>query len=77
MATKIGTRGSKLALKQVDIVVEELGISDYEVVIIKTEGDRISEEGKTQFDKLNFVEAIDLVDLEISDQPIKIITIDK
>ena len=35
MSTKIGTRGSKLALKQVDIVVEELGISDYEVVIIK------------------------------------------
>ena len=59
MATKIGTRGSKLALKQVDIVVEELGISDYEVVIIKTEGDRRSKEGKTQFDKLNFVEAIE------------------
>ncbi len=36
MATKIGTRGSKLALKQVDIVIEELGISDYEVVVIKT-----------------------------------------
>ena len=59
MATKIGTRGSKLALKQVDIVVEELGISDYEIVVIKTEGDRKSEEGKTQFDKLNFVEAIE------------------
>ena len=59
MATKIGTRGSKLALKQVDIVIEELGISDYEVVVIKTEGDRRSEEGKTQFDKLNFVEAIE------------------
>ncbi len=59
MAIKIGTRGSKLALKQVDIVVHELGISDYEVIVIKTEGDKKSEEGKTQFDKLNFVQAIE------------------
>ena len=53
MKIKIGSRSSKLALKQVEIAVNEMGIKDYEIVKIKTQGDLKSSEGRTQFDKLN------------------------
>ncbi|MBA4730083.1 MAG: hydroxymethylbilane synthase [Gammaproteobacteria bacterium] len=59
MKIKIGSRSSKLALKQVEIAVNEMGIKDYEIVKIKTQGDLKSSEGRTQFDKLNFVEEIE------------------
>ncbi len=36
----IGTRGSKLALKQTAIVIERLKLKDYEIKIIKTKGDK-------------------------------------
>tara|TARA_Y100000768_G_scaffold181512_1_gene135951 strand:+ start:758 stop:1750 length:993 start_codon:yes stop_codon:yes gene_type:complete len=59
MTIKVGSRKSKLALKQVEIVMRHLEIDDYEVVKFSTEGDKKSEMGYTQFDKLNFVEDIE------------------
>ncbi|MGB9612961.1 MAG: hydroxymethylbilane synthase [Candidatus Margulisiibacteriota bacterium] len=37
---RIGTRGSRLALVQVNEVVEKLGIEDFEIVVFETRGDR-------------------------------------
>ena len=66
---RIGTRGSKLALKQVEIVMNkisswnlkkyfkedlDLDIENYEVVKIVTEGDKKSKEVAEQFDKAHF-----------------------
>ena len=59
MTIKVGTRKSKLALKQVEIVMGCLEIDDYEVVKFSTEGDKKSAMGYSQFDKLNFVEDIE------------------
>jgi len=39
MKVRIGTRGSRLALKQVDIAMRGFAREEYEVVIIRTEGD--------------------------------------
>ena len=67
MTIKVGSRTSKLALKQVDIVMKTIGISDYEIIKIDTVGDQISRQNKVQFDKKNFVDDIDtlLVDNKI------------
>ena len=67
MTIKVGSRTSKLALKQVDIVMKTIGISDYEIIKIDTLGDQISRQNKVQFDKKNFVDDIDslLVDNKI------------
>ena len=51
MTIKVGSRTSKLALKQVDIVMKTIGISDYEIIKIDTVGDQISRQNKVQFDK--------------------------
>ena len=59
MTIKVGSRTSKLALKQVDIVMKTIGISDYEIIKIDTIGDQISRQNKVQFDKKNFVDDID------------------
>ena len=55
MAIKVGSRKSKLALKQVEIAMRCLEIDDYEIVKFSTEGDKKSAMGFSQFDKLNFV----------------------
>ena len=67
MTIKVGSRTSKLALKQVDIVMQKIGISDYQIIKIDTAGDQISRQNKIQFDKKNFVDDIDslLVDNKI------------
>ena len=59
MAIKVGSRKSKLALKQVEIAMRCLEIDDYEIVKFSTEGDKKSAMGFSQFDKLNFVEDIE------------------
>lgn len=59
MTIKVGSRKSRLALKQVEIVMNCLEIDDYEVIKFSTEGDKKSAMGHSQFDKLNFVEDIE------------------
>ena len=51
MTIKIASRSSKLALAQVDAFVTQFSISDYEIIKIKTEGDKKSAQGETLFDK--------------------------
>ena len=58
MTIKIASRSSKLALAQVDEFVKQFAISDYEIVKIKTEGDKKSAKGETLFDKAHFVSDI-------------------
>ena len=67
MTIKIGSRTSKLALKQVEIAMNRIGVSSFEIVGVDTTGDKRSRENKVQFDKKNFVEDIDdlLVDRKI------------
>ena len=67
MTIKIGSRTSKLALKQVEIAMNRIGVSSFEIVGVDTAGDKKSRENKVQFDKKNFVEDIDdlLVDRKI------------
>ena len=66
MTIKIGSRTSKLALKQVEIAMNRIGVPSFEIVGVDTAGDR-EVENKVQFDKKNFVEEIDdlLVDRKI------------
>ena len=67
MTIKIGSRTSKLALKQVEIAMKSIRISNFEIVEVDTQGDKRSRENKVQFDKKNFVEDIDnlIVDKKI------------
>ena len=67
MTIKIGSRTSKLALKQVEIAMKSIRVSNFEVVEVDTQGDKRSRENKVQFDKKNFVEDIDnlIVDKKI------------
>ena len=58
MTIKIASRSSKLALAQVDEFVKQFAISDFEIVKIKTEGDKKSSKGETLFDKAHFVSDI-------------------
>ena len=60
MTIKIGSRTSKLALKQVEIAMKSIRVSNFEIVEVDTQGDKRSRENKVQFDKKNFVEDIDL-----------------
>ena len=59
MTIKIGSRTSKLALKQVEIAMKRIGETVFEIVGVDTAGDKSSRENKVQFDKKNFVEDID------------------
>ena len=59
MTIKIGSRTSKLALKQVEIAMKRIGETGFEIVGVDTAGDKSSRENKVQFDKKNFVEDID------------------
>ena len=67
MTIKIGSRTSKLALKQVEIAMTRVGVPSFEIIGVDTAGDKRSRENKVQFDKKNFVEDIDdlLVDRKI------------
>ena len=67
MTIKIGSRTSKLALKQVEIAMNRIGVPSFEIIGVDTAGDKRSRENKVQFDKKNFVEDIDnlLVDRKI------------
>ena len=67
MTIKIGSRTSKLAVKQVEIAMNRIGVPSFEIVGVDTAGDKRSRENKVQFDKKNFVEEIDdlLVDRKI------------
>ena len=67
MKIRIGSRTSKLALKQVEIAMKRIGVSSFEIIGVDTAGDKSSRENKVQFDKKNFVEDIDnlLVDKKI------------
>ena len=67
MTIKIGSRTSKLALKQVEIAMKSIRVSNFEIVEVDTQGDKRSRENKVQFDKKNFVEDIDnlIVDKKI------------
>ena len=67
MKIRIGSRTSKLALKQVEIAMKRIGATSFEIIGVDTAGDRRSRENKVQFDKKNFVEDIDslLVDRKI------------
>ena len=67
MTIRIGSRTSKLALKQVEIAMKSIRVSDFEIVEVDTQGDKRSRENKVQFDKKNFVEDIDnlIVDKKI------------
>ena len=67
MKIRIGSRTSKLALKQVEIAMKRIGTTSFEIIGVDTAGDRRSRENKVQFDKKNFVEDIDdlLVDRKI------------
>ena len=67
MTIKIGSRTSKLALKQVEIAMKSIRVSDFEIVEVDTQGDKRSRKNKVQFDKKNFVEDIDnlIVDKKI------------
>ena len=59
MKIRIGSRTSKLALKQVEIAMKRIGTTSFEIIGVDTAGDRRSRENKVQFDKKNFVEDID------------------
>ena len=67
MKIRIGSRTSKLALKQVEISMKRIGAPSFEIIGVDTAGDKRSRENKVQFDKKNFVEDIDnlLVDRKI------------
>ena len=67
MKIRIGSRASKLALKQVEIAMKRIGVPSFEIIGVDTAGDKRSRENKVQFDKKNFVEDIDslLVDRKI------------
>ena len=67
MKIRIGSRTSKLALKQVEISMKRIGVPSFEIIGVDTAGDKRSRENKVQFDKKNFVEDIDnlLVDKKI------------
>ena len=67
MKIRIGSRTSKLALKQVEIAMSRIGVPSFEIIGVDTAGDKRSRENKVQFDKKNFVEDIDnlLVDRKI------------
>ena len=67
MKIRIGSRTSKLALKQVEIAMKRIGVRSFEIKGVDTAGDKSSRENKVQFDKKNFVEDIDnlLVDKKI------------
>ena len=67
MTIKIGSRTSKLALKQVEIAMKSIRVSNFEIVEVDTQGDKRSRENKVQFDKKNCVEDIDnlIVDKKI------------
>ncbi len=67
MKIRIGSRTSKLALKQVEIAMKRIGAPSFEIIGVDTAGDKRSRENKVQFDKKNFVEDIDnlLVDQKI------------
>ena len=59
MTIKIGSRTSKLALKQVEIAMNRIDVPSFEIIGVDTDGDKRSRENKVQFDKKNFVEDID------------------
>ena len=59
MKIRIGSRTSKLALKQVEIAMKRIGTPSFEIIGVDTAGDKRSRENKVQFDKKNFVEDID------------------
>ena len=59
MKIRIGSRTSKLALKQVEIAMKRIGVGSFEIIGVDTAGDKRSRENKVQFDKKNFVEDID------------------
>ena len=59
MKIRIGSRTSKLALKQVEIAMKRIGAPGFEIIGVDTAGDKRSRENKVQFDKKNFVEDID------------------
>ena len=59
MKIRIGSRTSKLALKQVEIAMKRIGATSFEIIGVDTAGDKRSRENKVQFDKKNFVEDID------------------
>ena len=67
MKIRIGSRTSKLALKQVEIAMKRIGMPSFEIMGVDTAGDKRSRENIVQFDKKNFVEDIDnlLVDRKI------------
>ena len=67
MKIRIGSRTSKLALKQVEIAMKRIKAPSFEIIGVDTAGDKRSRENKVQFDKKNFVEDIDdlLVDRKI------------
>ena len=67
MKIRIGSRTSKLALKQVEIAMKRIGTPSFEIIGVDTAGDKKSRKNKVQFDKKNFVEDIDnlLVDRKI------------
>ena len=59
MTIKIGSRTSRLALKQVEIAMKRIGVAGFKIIGVDTAGDKRSRENKVQFDKKNFVEDID------------------
>ena len=59
MKIRIGSRTSKLALKQVEIAMKRIKAPSFEITGVDTAGDKRSRENKVQFDKKNFVEDID------------------
>ena len=67
MTIKIGSRTSKLAVKQVEIAMKRIKAPSFEITGVDTAGDKRSRENKVQFDKKNFVEDIDnlIVDKKI------------
>ena len=67
MKIRIGSRTSKLALRQVEIAMKRIGAPNFEIIGVDTAGDKRSRENKVQFDKKNFIEDIDnlLVDRKI------------
>ena len=67
MKIRIGSRTSRLALKQIEIAMKRIGVDSFEIIGVDTAGDKRSRENKVQFDKKNFVEDIDnlLVDKKI------------
>ena len=59
MKIKVASRTSKLAIAQVEIIMNASGIKEYEMIKVKTKGDYQSEKGVIMFDKSNFVDEID------------------